>query len=89
MQTPGVGPHKFYTRRRAWFDKEQDFDRQSDTMGDRQEGSPPRDNRNEDQETREFFRAMVTGQERMAEALQTLTTVVERMNLQDRRNQEQ
>ena len=32
---------------------------------------------------------MVTGQERMAQALQTLTTVVERMNPQDRRNQEQ
>ena len=71
------------------FDREQDFDRQPDTMGDRQEHSPPRDNRNEDQETREFFRAMVIGQERMTQALQALTTMVERMNPQDRRNQEQ
>ena len=63
-------PPKFYTRK------------QPDTMGDRHEHSPSRDNR--DQETREFYRAMVIGQERMAEALQTLTTVVERMNTQDR-----
>ena len=58
-------------------------------MGERQERSPPRDNRNEDQETRKFFRAMVTGQERMAQALQALTTMVECMNPQDIRNQEQ
>ena len=66
MQPLGVGSHKFYTRRRALFDREQDFDRQPDTMGDRQERSPPRDNRNDDQETKEFYRAMVIGQERMA-----------------------
>lgn len=46
---------------------EQDFDKQPDTMGDRQERSPPRDNRNEDQEMRDFFRAMGIGQEWMAD----------------------
>ena len=56
-------------------------------MGDRHEHSPSRDNRDEDQ--REFYRAMVVGQERIAQALQTLTTRVERMNSQDRRNHEQ
>ena len=69
MQTPSVGSHRFYTRRRAWFDREQDFDKQPDTMGERQEHSPPRDNRNDDQEARDFFREMVTGQEWMAKAL--------------------
>ena len=86
MQPPGVDSHKFYTSRQALFDREQDFDKQPDTMGDRQELSPPRDNRNEDQETREFFKAMVTRQERMAQALRALTTMIERMNPQDRRN---
>jgi len=56
-------------------------------MGDRHEHSPSRDNRDEDQ--REFYRAMVVGQERIAQALQTLTTRVERMNSHDRQNQEQ
>ena len=69
MKPLGVGTHKFYTRRRTLFDMQQEFDRQLDTMGDRQEGSPPIDNRNEDQEIREFFIAMVTGQEWMAQAL--------------------
>lgn len=66
MQPSGVGSYRFYTCRPAFFDREQEFDRQLDTMGDRQEHSPPRDNRNEDQETREFFRGMVTGREKMA-----------------------
>ena len=56
-------------------------------MGDRHEHNPSRDNRDEDQ--REFYKAMVIGQERIAQALQTLTTRVEHMNAQDRRNQEQ
>ena len=38
---------------------------QPDTMGDRYEHSPPRDNRNEDQETREYYRAMIIGKEWM------------------------
>ena len=56
-------------------------------MGDRHEHNPSRDNRDEDQ--REFYRAMVVGQERIAQALQTLTTRVERMNSHDRQNREQ
>ena len=56
-------------------------------MGDRHERSPSKDNRDEDQ--REFYREMVIGQERMARTLKTLATMVDRMNQQDRRNQEQ
>ena len=56
-------------------------------MGDRHEHNPSRDNRDQDQ--KEFYRAMVIGQERIAQALQALTIRVERMNSQDRRIQEQ
>ena len=56
-------------------------------MGERHKHIPSRDNRDEDQ--REFYREMVIGKERMTRTLQTLTTMVERMNSQDRRNQEQ
>lgn len=61
MQPPGVGSHRFYTRGQALFDREQDFDRQ--------EHSPPRDHRNEDQEIRESNREMVIGKEHMAQDL--------------------
>lgn len=48
MQPFEVVSHRFYTSRHALFDSEEEFDRQLDTMDDRKEGIPPRDNRNED-----------------------------------------
>ena len=74
MQPSEADSHRYHTRRRALLDRELVVD----LMGDRKEGSPPRGNRNEDQEN-EFFRAMVIGQQQMAQAMQALTTMVERM----------
>ncbi|XP_059065756.1 uncharacterized protein LOC131857345 [Cryptomeria japonica] len=88
MQSQEKGSHRYYTRSRVLLEGEQSNNKQSDTMGDRHAGSPPRGHRTEDEETREFFRTMATGQQQVAQALQALTTMMERMNPPNRNNQE-
>lgn len=58
-------------------------------MGDRHADNPPRGNRTDDEETREFFRTMATGQQQVAQALQALTIIMERMNPPNRQNEDQ
>ncbi|XP_059066240.1 uncharacterized protein LOC131857575 [Cryptomeria japonica] len=61
-----TGSHRYYTRIRALREGEQSFNRQLDTMGERHTGSPTRGHKAEDEETREFFRTMATGQQQVA-----------------------
>lgn len=62
MHPSAFGHHRYYTRRRAALEGEQEF-RDILTMGERQSHSPPRVPRTDDDEARDFFRAMATGQQ--------------------------
>ncbi len=60
MQPLEIGPHRYHTRRRALIEREQL--QETGNMEERHDGSPPRNRRNnDDQDTREFYRAMVIG----------------------------
>lgn len=58
----------------------------SGTMGERGEGSPIRNRgrNDEEQETRELFRQMATGQQQVVDAMRALTTMIQQMNPQRR-----
>ncbi len=62
---------KYYIRRRTIL--------KGRNMGERQSQSPPRFPRVDDDETREFYRIMTTRQQEIAQSLQALTTIMERV----------
>ncbi len=66
---------RYYIRRRATLKGKPKFR----DMGERQSQSPPRFPRVDDDETRAFYRIMTTGQQEIAQSLQALTTIMERV----------